>query len=58
MKNKTNISIGMALGLAAGSILSMVLNNGGVWIPVGIALGAGIGGRLDHMKKKKENEQD
>ena len=44
----------MALGIAVGSVIGMIVDNVGAWIPIGLALGAGIGARLDHINKKKE----
>ena len=58
MKNKKNISIGMAMGVAFGSIVGVLTDNIGLWLPVGIAIGAGIGSRMDQVKKKQGDEQD
>ena len=53
---KNNLSMGMALGIAAGSIVGILLDNAGAWIAIGLALGAGIGGRLDKLKKQKDSQ--
>lgn len=50
MKNK--LALGMALGCAIGGLIGIALDNLGLWIPVGLALGAGIGSRFDAKSKK------
>lgn len=46
MKNKRPLALGMALGVAAGSVIGILTDNGGLWIPVGMAIGAGIGAAI------------
>ena len=46
MKNKNKLGMGGAIGVATDNI--------GVWIAIGVALGAGIGNRMN----KKENDDN
>lgn len=57
MKNKKNISIGMAMGIVFGSIVGVLTDNIGLWLALGIAIGAGIGSRKDDVNKKQEDQQ-
>jgi hypothetical protein len=41
----------IAFGLVAGVVVGVITNNIGVWLPVGIAIGAGVG----LSSNKKEN---
>jgi len=43
MKNERPLALGMAFGVAAGSVIGVLTDNIGLWIPVGLAIGAGIG---------------
>jgi hypothetical protein len=51
MKNKRPLALGMALGVAAGSVIGIITDNGGLWIPIGLAIGAGIGAAI---RKKQQ----
>lgn len=42
----------MAIGVGIGGILGMALSNG-AWVAIGLALGAGIGSRIDRNKANK-----
>lgn len=44
----------MALGVAIGGIIGFVSDNA-AWIAIGLALGAGIGNRIDANKKTGKN---
>jgi len=44
----------MALGVAIGSIIAFVSNTG-YWIAIGLALGAGIGNRIDKNEGNNKN---
>ena len=46
MKNKRPLALGMTLGVAAGSVIGVLTDNGGLWIPIGLAIGAGIGAAI------------
>ena len=47
----------MALGIAIGSARGVALDNIGTWIAIGVALGAGIGSRLNQKKKNEKDKQ-
>lgn len=57
MNRKNNLGLGMALGVAARSILVMVFDQKGLWIPICLALGAGIGRRIDRRKNDEKDIQ-
>jgi hypothetical protein len=43
----------IAIGLVAGVLVGVITNNLGVWLPVGIAIGAGVG--FSNQNKSKKN---
>jgi hypothetical protein len=54
MGNRKYLALGMTLGIAIGSITGIIFDNTGLWIPVGLAIGAGIGNRIDIKNKTTE----
>jgi len=51
MEKERPLTSGLALGVAAGSVIGVLTDNIGLWIPVGIAIGAGIG--MANRKKQQ-----
>jgi len=50
---ESKISLGAGIGLLAGIIIGSATDNVGLWIPLGLCFGAGIGTALE----KKLNEK-
>ena len=48
---ESQISIGAGIGLLIGIIIGSASNNVGLWIPLGLCFGAGIGTVLEKKKK-------
>ena len=48
---ESKTSIGAAIGLIAGIIIGSITDNVGLWIPLGLCFGAGIGSVQEKMKK-------
>lgn len=48
---KTKISLGAGIGLLAGVIIGSATGNIGLWIALGLCIGAGIGTVLDKKTK-------
>lgn len=46
----------MAIGIALGAMIGVLLDNIGVWLAIGIALGAGIESRLNRENKEESQE--
>ena len=42
----------IAIGVVAGTIVGVITDNIGLWLPIGIAIGAGIGFTQKEKKKK------
>ena len=47
---------GMAIGIAIGTALGVATDNLGLWLPVGIAIGAGVGNSMVKKRRRKDNE--
>jgi len=47
----------MALGVAFGSAIGFATDNIALWVPVGIALGIGIGSRFDRTEKRDREQE-
>ncbi len=43
MKNKKKMGQAVAFGIALGTLVGIITDNLAIWLPVGIAIGAGIG---------------
>lgn len=43
----------IAIGLVAGVLLGVITNDLGIWLPVGIAIGAGVG--FSNQNKSQKN---
>jgi len=56
MKKNNYVAKGMAVGIAIGTAVGVATDNIGVWLCIGIALGAGIGS--SRMKKHKREQED
>ena len=55
MRNEKTIAMGIAFGLALGSIIGFLTDSFVLWISLGIALGAGIG--LTMSQKSDNNKK-
>ena len=56
MKNEKQMSIGIGLGVAIGSVIGVLTDNLGLWISLGIAIGAGIS--LPGFRKENKNKDN
>lgn len=56
VKKDNKLASGIGLGMIFGVAIGVATDNLGLWIGVGLALGAGIGNSL--MKKDKKNKDD
>lgn len=54
MKKEQTLSLAIAFGVTAGTIIGVLTDNIGLWIAMGCAFGAGIGTVL--MKKGQDQE--
>jgi len=50
------IGSGMAIGIAIGTAIGVATDNLGLWLPVSIAIGAGVGNSLMKKGSKKDDE--
>ena len=50
--------MGMALGVAFGSVVGVLTDNIGLWIGVGIAIGAGVGNGMQAQNKNDDEPND
>ena len=50
---ESKISLGAGLGLLVGIIIGSATDNVGLWIPLGLCFGAGIGTTLEKKTKGK-----
>ena len=48
---ESKISLGAGIGLLAGIIIGSATDNVGLWIPLGLCFGAGIGTALEKKTK-------
>ena len=48
---ESKISLGAGIGLLAGIIIGSATDNVGLWIPLGLCFGAGIGAALEKKTK-------
>lgn len=46
MDKKLKRGQGMAIGIVLGTVIGVLLDNMGAWLAIGVALGAGIEGRI------------
>tara|TARA_B100000003_G_scaffold207483_1_gene225156 strand:+ start:1787 stop:1957 length:171 start_codon:yes stop_codon:yes gene_type:complete len=54
MKNKnSSLALGAGMGLLVGVVIGAITDNIGLWIPLGLCLGAGVGLALGDKSKKK-----
>jgi len=51
MKNN-GLPLGAGIGLTAGIVIGSITDNIGLWLPLGLCLGAGVGMALDDKNKK------
>ena len=51
---ESKISLGAGIGLLAGIIIGSATDNVGLWIPLGLCFGAGIGTTLEKKTKWKQ----
>jgi hypothetical protein len=58
MKNEKSTVLGVAFGVAVGSVIGVLTNNLGLWISLGIAIGAGIGISISQKKKNDTNDKN
>jgi 2-keto-3-deoxy-6-phosphogluconate aldolase len=56
MQKNNYLAKGMAFGIAIGTAIGIATDNTGVWMCVGLALGAGVGSSL--MKKHKKDQDN
>lgn len=52
MNNKLKGGQGIAIGIAMGTLVGVLTNNIGLWLPIGVAIGAGIS--LTSGQKEKQ----
>jgi hypothetical protein len=52
MKEKINKFLGIPLGVLFGTLVGIALNNIGLWICLGLAIGAAV----DYTKKKQSDD--
>ena len=55
MKKEKKLASGIAIGLLFGAALGVLTKNIGLWLGVGIAIGAGLGNSLMHRDNKKNH---
>ncbi len=48
---KKETSTAMGLGIGIGAIIGILTDNVGLWLPLGLAIGAGIGATRARVKK-------
>jgi hypothetical protein len=46
---------GVSLGLLLGVAIGVARDNIGFWLPVGVAMGMGLGGLFSHKKEDSDN---
>ena len=56
MKKNNYVAKGMAVGIAIGTAIGVATDNTGVWMCIGLALGAGIGSA--RMRKHEKDRDD
>ena len=56
MKREKQIIFGIGSGMAIGTAIGVATDNIGLWLPVGIAIGAGVGNSLMKKASKKDDE--
>ena len=56
-KKYSYVGLGIALGAGRGVAISVALDNTGVWLPTGVALGLIFGSILDAQKAKKSSKE-
>lgn len=54
MKDKKKMGQGIAFGIILGTLVGIMTDNLGLWLPVGIATGAGIGTTRSSKSTKEE----
>lgn len=55
---KKSIGIPLAMGVLLGTLVGVLTDNIGLWLSVGIAIGAGVGTTLMAAKSKKDKEEE
>ena len=50
--NKTSLPIGAGIGLVVGIVIGNITDNIGLWLPLGLCLGAGVVLALGDKNKK------
>ena len=53
MKKEKKLASGIAIGLLFGTVVGVLTKNIGLWLIVGIAIGAGVGNSLMHRGNNK-----
>ena len=56
MKREKQIIFGIGSGMVIGTAIGVATDNIGLWLPVGIAIGAGVGNSLMKKASKKDDE--
>ena len=60
--NRNAPGVGLALGIVIGSVIGVATDNIGLWIPIGVATGAGVGTSIGagwfSQKKKQSDEKE
>lgn len=57
MKKKNKLASGMALGIVFRTVVGVLTKNIGLWLAVGIAIGAGVGNSQRHKAEKKNEDE-
>jgi hypothetical protein len=53
MKKEKKLASGIVIGLLFGTVVGVLTKNIGLWLSVGIAIGAGVGNSLMHRDNNK-----
>ncbi|EDM42939.1 hypothetical protein SCB49_01507 [unidentified eubacterium SCB49] len=52
MKNNKSLATGTTMGILIGVVVGIFTDNIGLWLPIGLALGAGVGNSLNKKEDK------
>ena len=58
MNKEKKLGSGIAIGIVFGTVIGVLTDNIGLWLSVGIAIGAGVGTSLMQQGSKKDGSDE
>lgn len=57
-RDATGLTMGTALGISLGVTIGILMNNLGLWLPLGIIFGVSLGAAFDRVKERGGKPKD